>query len=278
MQEDLRPEQGSEAAKPSHRKTLLGLAVLALAGAAAFGVHLHAHRATPNAAPQAESADAGQGQGPGQIHLADFRGESPSPDAKLMANWVVATGDNHKHAFVLVDKKDARVYVFTPDGQLKDSAPALMGQARGDEILPGAADKPPAEMKPEEKTTPAGRFVAEPGVNADNEDVIWVDYNAAISMHRVRPKVERERRLERLATLSTDDNRISFGCINLPVSFYEDVAKPTVDKYGAVVYIVPEVKTVQQVFGAYDVTDPNQVAAARQGANVATAGKGTAQG
>jgi hypothetical protein len=76
--------------------------------------------------------------------------------------------------------------------------------------------------------------------------------------------VESEHRLERLASLTTDDNRISFGCINLPVTFYEDVAKPAVTKYGAVIYVLPEVKTVQQVFGAYDVTDPAQVAAARQ--------------
>ncbi len=196
------------------------------------------------------------------LRLADFRGETPSPDAQLLANWVAATGDNHEHAFVLVDKKDARVYVFTPQGQLEDSAPALLGQARGDEILPGTADKPLSEMKPEEKTTPAGRFVAEPGVNADHEDVIWVDYDAAISMHRVRPLVASERRLERLATLTTDDNRISFGCINLPVSFYENVARPMVARYGAIVYVVPEVKSVRQVFGAYDVTDPGQVAAA----------------
>ena len=118
-------------------------------------------------------------------------------------------------------------------------------------------------MKPDEKTTPAGRFVADPGVNADHEDVIWVDYDAAISMHRVRPLVASERRLERLASLTTDDNRISFGCINLPVTFYEDVARPTVAKYGAIIYVVPELKTVQQVFGAYDVTDPRQIAAAR---------------
>jgi hypothetical protein len=81
-------------------------------------------------------------------------------------------------------------------------------------------------------------------------------------MHRVRPKVASERRLERLASRTIDDNRISFGCINLPVAFYEDVAKPQVMRYGAVVYVLPEVKTVQEVFGAYDVTDPAQLAAA----------------
>jgi hypothetical protein len=197
------------------------------------------------------------------LRLADFKGEDPSPDARLVANWVVATHDNKKHGIVIVDKKDARVYVFSPDGKLKDSAPALLGSARGDDSFPGIGDKPLSAVRPEEKTTPAGRFVAEFGRNAKNEDIVWVDYDAAVSMHRVRPLVARERRLERLASLTTDDNRISFGCINLPVTFYENVVAPTVKKYGAIVYVLPEVKTPQQVFGAWDVTDPGQLAGIR---------------
>jgi hypothetical protein len=194
--------------------------------------------------------------------LADFRGEDPSPDARLVANWVVHTANAKRHAFVVVDKKDARVYVFGPDGRLKDSAPALLGAARGDDSYPGIGDKPLKQVRPYEKTTPAGRFVAEPGMNTGNEDVVWVSYELAVSMHRVRPLSPREHRLERLASLTTDDNRISFGCINLPVTFYENVLSPTVRKHGAVVYVLPEVKTPQEVFGAYDVTNSAQLAAA----------------
>jgi hypothetical protein len=214
--------------------------------------------------PQVASADSSRrdGQRRGGLRLADFRDEQPSADARLMADWVVYSHDNRKRAFVIVDKKDARVYVFAPDGKLKESAPALMGAARGDDSFPGIGDKPLAQVRPEEKTTPAGRFVAEPGRNTNNEDIVWVDYDAAVSMHRIRPLVARERRLERLATLTTDDNRISFGCINLPVTFYEEVLSPTVQKMGAIVYVLPEVKTLQAVFGAFDPTDPRQLAAA----------------
>ncbi|MDB5897171.1 MAG: hypothetical protein JWP41_773, partial [Ramlibacter sp.] len=198
--------------------------------------------------------------------LADFRGEEPSPDAQQVANWVAFTNNNQRRAFVIVDKKDARVYVFNPDGKLKESAPALLGSARGDDSFPGIGDKPLSQVRPEEKTTPAGRFVAEPGRNANNEDIVWVDYDAAVSMHRIRPLVAAERRLERLATLTVEDNRISFGCINLPVTFYENVLSPTVKKYGAFVYVLPEVKSLQEVFGSFDVTDPRQAASYRQSA------------
>lgn len=237
-----------------------GVLAIALPVAAGIAVWQQRHQsASPIAAAPKSSASLPP------LRLADFQALTPSDDARLLANWVAATGDNGSRAFMVVDKKDPRVYVFTPDARLKDSAPVLLGQARGDDIVPGSGPKTPAEMKPEEKTTPAGRFVAEPGVNADDEDVIWVDYENAISMHRVRRAVAREHRVERLASAAPTDNRISFGCINLPVPFYENVARPVVAEYGAIVYVLPEVKTLQQVFGAYDVTDPAQVAAAQQG-------------
>jgi len=258
--------QRSEFVRWARNGVALGIAVVVLVPMLT-AVWKRNHPEAPPARPATQQMGAAPQQPP--VQLADFRGEEASPDARLMANWVVATQNHRQRAFILVDKKEARVYVFAPDGRLQDSTPALLGEAPGDSVLPGVGDKPLAEIRPDEKTTPAGRFVAEPGMNADNEDVIWVNYKDAISMHRVRPWVEHERRLERLATLAVEDNRISFGCINLPVSFYEQVAKPAVTKYGAIIYVLPEVRTVQQVFGAYDVTDPAQSAAARQAAAAA---------
>jgi hypothetical protein len=222
--------------------------------------------------PQAPAAPAvPQAQAPAVpsqpgVRLADFRGEDATPDARLVANWAVHTRNHKQHAFVVIDKKDARVYVFGPDGKLLESAPALLGSAQGDDSYPGIGDKPLSAIQPYEKTTPAGRFVAEPGRNTNNEDIVWVDYDAAVSMHRIRPTNPAERRLERLASLTTDDNRISFGCVNLPVTFYENVLSPTVQRYGAIVYVLPEVKTPQQVFGAYDVTAPQDLARSKRDA------------
>lgn len=196
------------------------------------------------------------------LRLADFRGEDASPDARHVANWAAYTRDHRQHAFVVVDKKDARVYVFAPDGKLVDSAPALFGAAVGDDSAPGIGDKPLSAVQPWEKTTPAGRFIAEMGENANHEDVVWVDYDAAVSMHRIRPTNPKERRLERLASLTVEDNRISFGCINLPVTFYENVLRPAVRRHGAVVYVLPETRPPQQVFGSWDVTAPAQHAGA----------------
>lgn len=194
------------------------------------------------------------------LHLADFAGRRASADARHVANWVIDSGDAKGHAFVIVDKKDARVFVFDPDGKLVASAPALIGAAVGDDPVPGIGEKPLKDVKPEEKTTPAGRFVAEPGVNAGGEDIVWVSYDLAVSMHRVRPLVKAERRLQRLASATSKDNRISFGCINLPVAFYERTLKPTVARNGAIIYVLPETRTPQEQFGSYDVRPSAQLA------------------
>ena len=183
-------------------------------------------------------------------HRADFGGAAGvSADARRVADWVAGTRDNGPRDFMLVDKRAARVYVFDQEARLQATAPVLLGAARGDISVPGIGDRPIALVRPEERTTPAGRFVAEPGVNTQGEDVVWVDYDAAVSMHRVRTGKPAERRLARLASPGIDDNRISYGCINLPAQFYESQVGPRVHNgRGAVVYVLPDVLPLRQVF------------------------------
>ena len=97
-------------------------------------------------------------------------------------------------------------------------------------------------------------------MNARNEDVVWVDYDAAVSMHRVLTTNPQERRLERLATATSEDNRVSYGCNNLPVAFFEQVLAPTVRQEGAIIYVLPETRSAQQVFGSFDVVRQPKVA------------------
>ncbi|WP_374562692.1 hypothetical protein [Ideonella sp.] len=178
----------------------------------------------------------------------DWGGETPSKDVRRLAQWVVDSADNGVQHFVILDKRNARVYVFDPSGKLSGASPVLLGYAAGDDTVPGIGDKAIADVKPQERTTPAGRFVAARGRNASQEDVVWVDYDAAVSMHRVRATNPKERRLERLATPTASDNRISYGCINLPVSFFEQVVWPMFQAHPGVVYVLPEVKPLNQVF------------------------------
>jgi hypothetical protein len=174
---------------------------------------------------------------------------STPDDALRLARAAVAAGDNKAGPFAVVDKRQARVFVFGGDGALRASSPVLLGLARGDASVPGIGERKMSEIRPEERTTPAGRFASEPGRNLSGEDIVWVDYDAAVSMHRVRPTVKAERRLERLATPTAADNRITYGCINVPAAFYDAYVKPALGARRGVVYVLPETSAQKPVFG-----------------------------
>ena len=182
---------------------------------------------------------------------ADFREKPASPEARSIADWVMASRDNHGMPFVIIDKVQARLFVFYPDGRLRGASAALLGLARGDDSVPGIGDRKLSTIRPEERTTPAGRFVASLGSDLGIKDVVWVDYADAISLHRVITTKPKERRLQRLATPTPLDNRISYGCINVPAKFYDSVVRPSFTGTNGVVYILPEVRSLASVFKTY---------------------------
>ena len=180
----------------------------------------------------------------------DFLGQPASGDARMVANWVVRTGDNHGLPFVIVDKKSAEVFVFDGVARLSGATPALLGSARGDDSAPGVGDRNLSDIRADERTTPAGRFVASLGQGLDGQDILWVDYKAALALHRVLAAGSRERRLQRLASTSPHDHRVTFGCINVPVSFYDAIVHPAFTETSGIVYILPEIKSISEVFFA----------------------------
>lgn len=184
---------------------------------------------------------------------ADFGYFSPSPEVFHVANWIADSVDHAGSDFIIVDKKHARVLVFDGHARLKGESPILLGGAVGDDSVPDIGSRPLDQVKLEERTTPAGRFVGEKGRNARGEDVVWVDYDAAVSMHRVLTTRPDERRIERLKSETVVDNRVSWGCINVPKAFFETHISPIFAKRHALIYVLPEVKPLQSVFSSYDV-------------------------
>jgi hypothetical protein len=171
-----------------------------------------------------------------------------TPKAQRLLQWITRSKDHGTLPFMVIDKHDARVWVFDAQGQLTGAAPVLLGLAVGDDSVPGIGDKPLASIKPQERTTPAGRFVVEPGRNLRGEDILWIDYAAAVSMHRLRELGPEERRQERLASPTPADNRVSYGCINVAPSFYERVLQPAFTRQRGIAYVLPEVRSLEAVF------------------------------
>jgi hypothetical protein len=221
--------------------TLLGAVVLLLA------LFVHRGRSSPPAGPATAPAIAAPSAPMAQP---DFGGERPGAAALRVARWVMASGDNGHRVFVILDKQAARAYVFEPDGRLAGAAPVLLGSAIGDDTVPGIGNKTIEGIAPSERTTPAGRFISEPGRDADLQTVVWVDYDAALSMHRVFLGTPAEHRAQRLASPTIADNRISWGCINMPWPFFNKVLWPRLGHHHGVIYILPEQKTLEQVFPA----------------------------
>lgn len=168
--------------------------------------------------------------------------------ARQLSDWVRTTNDHKAQAFAIIDKKNAALHVFDLDGTKLASSPVLLGLAIGDASVPGIGERKMSQIRPEERTTPAGRFVSEPGVNLQGKDIVWIDYDAAVSMHRVVTSNKAERRLERLATPDIADNRISYGCVNVPVAFYDKFIKPVFGSQAAVVYVLPETSEASAFF------------------------------
>jgi hypothetical protein len=233
--ETARPLQPSEFAESLRRGALIGAAALLLVLPPAL------HYAPVGHSSRAKSAL--------DRHLANLGNEPASPDVRRVADWVAVSQDNGRHAFAILDKQQARVFLFDPDARVITSTPALLGAAHGDDTVPGIGDKPLKDVKEDEKTTPAGRFVAQVGESSSrHEDVVWVDYDAAVSMHRI---IKVPERLKAMATPDVKDNRMSFGCINLPDAFYEGFLRPTTDRYGLIVYVLPETRPIEKTFASF---------------------------
>lgn len=181
--------------------------------------------------------------------MADFAGEAASAEARAVADWAAGSLDNGGLPYVIIDKVAARVFVFGADNRLRGATPALLGSGIGDDSANDIGQRRLAAISPAERTTPAGRFQASLGHDFD-QDILWVDYAISLSLHRVINGNPKDRRHARLASPTPEDNRISYGCINVPAIFYDTIVAPTFAGTVGIVYILPEIHSIAAVFPA----------------------------
>ena len=174
--------------------------------------------------------------------------QSAPADVLDTVQWVEASKDNAGLPFVVVDKVNAQVYAFTPAAQLQATAPILLGVGVGDEVLV-SPDVPMSAVPPQKRITPAGRYPSRLVTDTHGKTVLLVDGPNLITMHSVAKGTPAQRRAERLASVATDDNRISFGCINVPPAFFATILDPDFRPAQGIVYILPEKTTPGQLFG-----------------------------
>ncbi|WP_241685841.1 hypothetical protein [Luteimonas sp. YGD11-2] len=175
------------------------------------------------------------------------QGQDVSDTVIELAGRVVAANDHQGYPFAVIDKAAAQILVFGGDGRLRGAAPGLFGSAVGDHTAPGIAGLALREIPGRDRTTPAGRFVGGYGPSIDAGRVLWVDYESAVSIHPTATGAPDEKRAERLASPTPDDNRVTHGCINVSPEFYEDVVRSTFER-GGVFYILPDEGSLAETF------------------------------
>jgi hypothetical protein len=172
-----------------------------------------------------------------------------SPDAGNLYEWVQRSADHGRMPFAIVDKQRAYLHVFDAAGQLMGSTRVLLGSTFGDHIVPGVGERAQQHaVRQDERTTPAGRFVSSPGENASGEKVVWVDYDSAFAIHRLRPGRAFKSRELRLASPDPADKRVSEGCVVVPVPFYLQVVQRVLGAGRSVVYVMPEARPLRATF------------------------------
>ena len=177
-----------------------------------------------------------------------FGHHAASAEAIALSHWVRESRDASGRPYAIVDKRQARLYVFDAQGRLAGATAALLGATPGDHTVPGVGLRAQTgQVGADERTTPAGRFDAMPGRNLKGEHVVWADYASAFAIHRLRPGTAFAARQSRLESATPDDNRVSYGCVVVPVDFYLSVVEPVLGQLARVVYVLPETRPVQQL-------------------------------
>lgn len=161
-----------------------------------------------------------------------------------IAERVIKINDNKQRPFIIVDKKQASIYVFDSNGLLLGIAPILLGMAVGDDLPIEIARLPLSQIKQSYRITPAGRYIAELGKDTHGKDVLWVDFSGNLAIHPVI-NVPKQHRTERLISKTIEDNRISWGCINVTKSFFKDYILKNFSRTKGMVYILPEVRSIK---------------------------------
>ncbi|HXD39917.1 MAG TPA: hypothetical protein VN649_05105 [Ramlibacter sp.] len=170
--------------------------------------------------------------------LDDLARERASIEVEHVAQWAVETQDHAGLPFVVVDKARAKLFAFDASGRLRGSAPVLLGASRADGPAAPAA-------------TPAGRFVAAPWLSVHGDRIVWINGDAAVSLHGIPSGVSPGRGPQRLASGDVADKRISDGSLHVAGQFYRDYLSP-LEAQASVVYVLPEVLPVRDVFNAYE--------------------------
>jgi hypothetical protein len=150
---------------------------------------------------------------------------------------------NSSEPYILIDKANATGYVVGADHRIQAKFPVLLGRVRGDQpntvnVKFDSIDSPGA-------TTPAGMFrlsrakLTEQDIEEYNDNIFRLEGpgTGGNCIHETW-QAELDSREQALATPTTEDNRVSWGCVNISKAVFEAHVKQLPS--GTIVWITPE--------------------------------------
>jgi hypothetical protein len=150
---------------------------------------------------------------------------------------------NPPRIFLVADKQAGKIYYYDKEAGGAVSAPALYGKLTSDIYDNEYYD---SKQSPPSYITPTGVFklrkymTAQLSTPLESMQVYVPGKEVVLAIHRVYRKSPGQRRLDRLASPTPTDNKISNGCINVPDDFYNKYIEniPT----GTLLYVLPETR------------------------------------
>lgn len=183
------------------------------------------------------------------IHVANFKGAERTVGVERLLSAILDTNANEDMAFVVADKPTATMYVFDKLGNLKGSSPVLLGVTKGDKNTLSSLSS--RANNPLLRTTPSGIYTTKSIKHEQYKKEYGHEWlvqlvettagdNSTTAIHGVYVHTPSEQRQARLDSKSIEDNRASWGCLNAPVQFMQDVVQPTFENENGKVFITPE--------------------------------------
>lgn len=153
--------------------------------------------------------------------------------------------------FMVADKPNGMLHIFKEDGSHALSDPTLYGKDKGDVLATTSS------LEGGAKITPAGKFtlMSRSSEYAGGQELILVeskDSTGYIAVHAADTSTPSEKRLQRLETPTTEDNRISYGCINTKHDTFINQIKPNLSQLdGGMIFVLPDAQEqTAQMFAA----------------------------
>lgn len=159
-----------------------------------------------------------------------------SQTTSVVNSWVQESRDNNGQSYIIADKEAGAIHIMAADGTVLATAPALYGYKTGDGMSVGE--------------TPAGIFSirnqsAPASYGGDLQQFATAPNGDVYAIHRVLTTNPSQNRVGRLASETATDNRISLGCINIPVETYNQYLGRN---FQGKLYIIPEQNELGSVF------------------------------